>query len=144
MDDAREWIKFGVWALTVLIGVLVTVWRFLTKPMLDQLNGFGARLKHVEAEHEKLEGRVEHVDRDHERFEFQQRADGERMGKLESLADRIDVALDGVRNAIATNDKITSSKLASIDAKMDVGVAIKEAIGEVTKTVDRAVQSLKR
>jgi hypothetical protein len=144
MEDLREWAKFAVWAFGILIAVFTAVWRLLTRPILDQLNGFGQRVKRNEESYKELEGRVLHVERDHERFEFRQSVDSERMGKTEALNEKISNSIEGIRAAIHAADRNTESRLASIEAKMDIGIALKESIEDFSTVVERAVDNLKR
>lgn len=131
-----EWIKFVVWAIGIALGVLGTVWRLLTKPMLDQLNGYGKRL-------EKAEVSANLVERTHERINLEITGMRERMGESDGAFKGVQPTLDAMRREVAESNTHVRERLASLEAKMDVAKDLKDAIGDFGEIVQDAVRSLK-
>lgn len=127
------WVSAIIQAVGVLLVLLPIIWRLVKAPLEMKLNGYGERLNKNEIGCAKTEERVTQLDKAQELSAFDRAAIHERMGSLETKFDKFIDSMEKQRDSGNREASQILSRLASIEAKVDIAATIEKLLKEIKR-----------
>lgn len=131
--DLQFWVTAVFQAIGVFLFLIPVIWRLVKAPLEHQLKGYGERLNKNELGCAKTEERVNQLDKAQELSAFDRSALHERMGGLEEKFSKFIDTSERHRDDGHRESSQILSRLASIEAKVDVAATIEKLLKEIKR-----------
>lgn len=130
------WLTIVLQGIGVLIVLLPLIWRLVKAPLETQLTGYGERLNKNELECARTSERASTLEKAQELSAFDRAAIHERMGALEEKFSKFLDSAERYRNDDNKEATQILSRLASIEAKVDIAAPIEKLVREFRRSAN--------
>jgi hypothetical protein len=117
--DLTGWLKLLTEIFLITVAVAGFILRYIRKPIIEQVNGLGRRVKTLEETDATHNGSLDMLSKHDERTAFQVAAMAERMGKLEGRQDNLDGNFEAFTRGADVRFARFEEKLDSMNRNID-------------------------